>query len=186
MELLRRMEYFRREWEALLNLATSIEKLLETASKTDYNERSKSLIGLRSLDHGLTGIVEHCHAGNRIVDSIYYQNFRETQRARINAEHEQISQLVASFREELKCATADRTMAMILPGMDLVNRLRSHILFERELLGRIVQHPEKKAAEWKKTATRPIEKKKRHTAKQRSRRRPAHALPYTLEPHPEL
>jgi hypothetical protein len=188
MEPLHRMEYFRREREGLLGLAASIEKLLETASKNEYSERLKSLAELRSLDHGLTGIAEHCHAGNRIVESTFYENFREDERARIDAEHQQIIQAVASFREELKCATADRTMAMILPGMDLVNQLRSHISFEGELLRRIavLQHPQKRAAEKKKTATGSKEKKRRHTAKQRSHRKPAHALPYTLEPHPEL
>lgn len=187
MELLHRMDYFRREHEALLGLAASIEKLLETASKNEYSERLKSLTEVRSLDHGLSGIVEHCHAGNRIVESTYYQNFRPDERARIDAEHQQIIQAVASFREELKCATADRTMAMILPGMDVVNQLRSHISFEQELLNRIVepQHRQKTIGK-KKTTIRFNKKKRRHTARQRSHRKPAHALPYTLEPHPEL
>jgi hypothetical protein len=188
MELLHRLDYFRREHEALLGLAASIEKLLETASKNDYAERLKSLAALRSLDHGLTGIVEHCHAGNRIVESTYYRNFRVDERARIDAEHQQIIQAVASFREELKCATADRTMAMILPGMDVVNQLRSHISFEQELLDRIVepQHPQKRAMGKKKTVKKTNHKKRGHVAKQRTHAKTTHALPYTLEPHPEL
>ncbi len=188
MELLQRTDYFCREWEGLLDLAASIEKLLETSSKNDYDERLKSLTELRSLDHGLTGIVEHCHAGNRIVDSTYYQNFRETERARVNAEHEQIVQLVGNFREELKCATADRTMAMILPGMDLVNQLRSHISFERELLGRVAepQQRQKKATGKKKAAKRTNKKTSRNGRKQRTKPKAASIISYTLEPHPEL
>jgi hypothetical protein len=182
------MDYFRREHKALLDLAAAIEKLLEAASKNEYGERLKSLTELRSLDHGLTGIVEHCHAGNRIVESTYYENFREDDRARMDAEHQQIIQAVASFREELKCATADRTTAMVLPGMDLVTQLRSHIFFERELLRRVAElyHPPKRALEKKKTPTKSKEKKRRHVAKHRSHREAAHTLPYTLEPHPEL
>lgn len=188
MELLRGMEYFRREREALLELAANIEKLLETASKSDYAERLNSLTELRLLDHGLTGIVEHCHAANRIVESTYYQHLRGSERARIDVEHQQIIQAVASFREELKCATADRTMAMILPGMDLVTQLRSHITFEQELLGRIIgpRHSQKKATGKKNTTKKTSKKKRRHLTKQGMRAKVAPALPYTLERHPEL
>jgi hypothetical protein len=79
-------------------------------------------------------------------------------------------------------------MAMILPGMDVVNQLRSHISFEQELLDRIVgsRRPQKRELGNKKTATRSKEKKRRHTAKHRSHRGAAHTLSYTLEPHPEL
>lgn len=182
------MEYFRREHEALLDLAANIEKLLETASKNDYAERLKSLTELRLLDHGLTGIVEHCHAGNRIVESTYYQNLRDSERARVDVEHQQIIQAVASFREELKCATVDRTMAMILPGMDLVNRLRSHIFFERKLLDRVAEprQRQKKATRKKKPTKRTHKKQRRWIVSQGRYRERTQSPPYTLEKHPEL
>lgn len=46
---------------------------------------------------------------------------------------------VASFREELRFATSERIMAMIPPGMDVINRLRAHIAYERQLLNQIVK-----------------------------------------------
>jgi len=188
VQLLHRMEYLREEHEGLLDLANRIEKLLESASKSDYAKRLSSLAELRSLAHTLAGVVEHCHAGDRIVESTYYQSLRQYERARVDAEHQQLLHIVASFKEELKFATVDRTMAMILPGMELVNHLRSHISFERDVLGRIVesQDSEKKAA-GKKEITRKAHANKRKLAKtQRAHSSAAHPLPCTLEHHPEL
>lgn len=184
----RRMEYFYSEQEALLDLAARIEKLLETASRSDYAERLNSLTDLRSLEHALAGIVEHCHAGNRIVESSYYQDFRDSERAQIDAEHQRIIQAVQSFREEVKCATGDRTMAMILPGMNLVKQLRSHISFERGLFERIVkaQRPQKKAGGKKRSGKGTHQQERMHRAKKRMKSNSAHVFPYTLERHPEL
>jgi hemerythrin-like domain-containing protein len=188
MALNHRIEYLRKEHEELLNLAGKIEKALESASKNDVAEHSKSLNQLRSLEHGLTGIVEHCHAEDRIVESTYHQSLQKNECDRINAEHEQIIRAVTNFREELKFATTDRTMAMIIPGMDVVNLLRAHIAYEREMLGRITEFgkPTKSPAGKKKTARRVKVKKTRHAAKRKTETKGADVLPYTLEPHPEL
>jgi hypothetical protein len=188
MALRHRIQYLRKEHEGLLYLADRIEEMLELASKNDVAEHLKSLSGLRSLAHGLAGIVEHCHAEDRIIESTYHHYLQQDERARIDAEHEQIIRAVTNFREELKFATTDRTMAMILPGMDVVNRLRAHIAYERELLGRIAEagNPPKKAPGKKKTDKKAREKKRRHIAKRKTETKVAGALPYTLEPHPEL
>jgi hemerythrin-like domain-containing protein len=188
MALNQRIEYLRKEHEELLNLAGKIEKALESASKNDVAEHLKSLNELRSLEHGLTGIVEHCHAEDRIVESTYHQSLQKNECDRINAEHEQIIRAVTNFREELKFATTDRTMAMIIPGMDVVNLLRTHIAYEREMLGRITElrKPTKSAAGKKQIARRAQGKKKRHAAKRKTETKAADVLPYTLEPHPEL
>jgi molecular chaperone GrpE (heat shock protein) len=127
MALRHRIQYLRKEHEELLHLADRIEEMLESASKNDFAEHLKSLTGLRSLEHGLAGIVEHCRAEDRIIESTYRHYLQQDERERIDAEHEQIIRAVTSFREELKFATTDRTMAMILPGMDVINRLRAHI-----------------------------------------------------------
>jgi hypothetical protein len=68
-----------------------------------------------------------------------YQSLQQDERDRINAEHEQIIRAVRNFREELKCVTTDRIMAMILSGMDVINLLRAHIAYEGEMLGRIAE-----------------------------------------------
>jgi len=188
MALSHRIEYLRKEHEELLNLAGKIERALESASKNDVAEHLKSLNELRSLEHGLTGIVEHCHAEDRIVESTYHQSLQQDERDRINAEHQQIIRAVTNFREELKFATADRTMAVIIPGMDVVTLLRAHIAYEQEMLGRIAElrKPTKSAAGKKKTASRAHGKKRRHSAKRKTDAKAADVLPYTLEPHPEL
>jgi hemerythrin-like domain-containing protein len=187
MALSHRIEYLRKEHKELLNLARRIEGALESASKNDVAEHLKSLNELRSLEHGLNGIVEHCHAEDRIVESTYHHSLQQEERDRINAEHEQIIRAVTNFREELKFATTDRTMAMILPGMDAVNLLRAHISYEQEMLGRIAgsEKPTKSVAGKKKTGRRAHGKQRRHAAK-RKETKPTNVLPYTLEPHPEL
>jgi hypothetical protein len=188
MALYDRIQYLRKEHEELLHLADRIEKLLESASKNDVAEHLRSLTGLRSLEHGLAGIAEHCHAENHIVESTYHQYLQADERARIDAEHEQIIRALTNFREELKFAMTDRTMAMIPPGMQVVNQLRAHIAYEREMLGRIakVENSPKRAVGKKKTGKKAQEKKSRHIADRRAAAKTASVLPYTLDPHPEM
>lgn len=188
MALRHRIQYLRREYEELLNLAGGIEKLLESASKNDIAEHLKGLTGLLSLEHGLAGIVEHCHAQDRIIESTYRQYLQQDERDRIDAEHEQIVWAVTNLKEELKCATADRTMAMILPGMEVVNRLRAHIAYERNLLDRIVQlsNTQESTTMKKPTGKKTLGRKRKHARKRKMPAKAAYALPYTLEPHPEL
>ena len=162
------------------------EKLLEFISKGDFAVHVKNLAELQSLEHGLTGILEHCHAGDRLVESIYYQEFQQAERARIDAEHRQIVRAVASFREELKCATSDRTIAMILPGMDVVKLLRAHIVDEGELFSRFAGSlkPDKRIAGSKKATKSTRLKKRRRNLRPKPHRKGTDAVPYTLEPHP--
>jgi hemerythrin-like domain-containing protein len=186
MALSNRIEYLRKEHKELLTVARRIEEALESASKNDVAEHLKSLNVLRSLEHGLTGIVEHCHAEDRIVESMYHHSLQQEERDRINAEHEQIIRAVTNFREELKFATTDRTMAMIVPGMDVINLLRAHISYEQEMLGRIAEMgtSPKRGSGRKKTGKRTHGKQGRHTAKRKETI--TDIVPYTLEPHPEL
>jgi len=182
------IDYLVREHEELLRVAARIEGLLESASKKDFAEHVKTFAELRSLEHSFTGIVEHCHAGDRLVESAYYKDFPQKDLARIDADHSQIVNAVASFREELKCATPDRTMAMILPGMDLVKVLREHVAFEGELLrlrGSPGELHEKKTA-GRHRAKRAHEKKRPGATKRKVQKAEAPAVPYTFEPHPEL
>jgi len=188
MALRRRIQYLRKEHEELLHLADRIEKMLESSSKNDFAEHLKGLTGLRSLEHGLAGIVEHCHAEDRIVESTYHHSLQPEERARIDAEHQQIIRAVTDFREELKFATADRTMAMIVPGMDVVKRLRAHVAYEREMLGRIAElgNPPKTALGRKTAGKRAHVKQRRHAGRRKTETKGTGILPYTLEPHPEL
>lgn len=183
MALRHRIQYLRKEHEGLLRLADRIEEMLELASKNDVAEHLKSLTGLRSLEHGLAGIVEHCHAEDRIIESTYHHYLQQNERERIDTERELIIRAVTNFREELKFATTDRTMAMIPSGMDVVKRLRAHIAHERELLGRIAEvgNPPKRAVGKKKIGKRTHEKKRRHVARRKMETKSADVVPYTLE-----
>jgi hypothetical protein len=73
----------------------------------------KSLKGLQLLEPGLASVEQHCHAEERTIERTFKHSLQEEERARIDAEHEQIIGAVTNLREELKSATADRTMAMI-------------------------------------------------------------------------
>ncbi len=187
MALHDRIRYLRKEHEELLRVADKLEEMLGSAANSDVAERLKGVMGLRSLEHGLAGVVEHCHAEDRIVESTYHHSLQLNERGRIDAEHEQILRTTTDFREELKFATVDRTMAMIPPGIDLVNRLRAHIAYEREMLNRIDRRrPPKKAATKGQPGREPLISKKRHAHKRKMRPKAAHIGPNTLETHPEL
>lgn len=182
------MDYLLREHEELLKIADKIEKLLERAGKKDFPEHPKSLAELRALEHSLADVAEHCHATERLVESAYYNDLPPRDLARIAADHLVILKAVASFREELKCATADRTMAMILPGMDVVKLVRAHVAFEGEVFHRIAGLGESHGggSSGKSRTKRTVQKKRRHAAKRPAPKEPASDVPYTLEPHPEF
>jgi hypothetical protein len=185
--MMQRIQSLRKEHEKLLHLAGRIEKMLKLASRNVFSEHLKSLKGLQSLELWLASVEKHCYAEEHTIERTFQHSLQDDERARIDAEHEQIIRAVKNFREEMKFATADRTMAMILPGMDVVKGLRAHIAYEREMLDRIM--PMSNA---QKTPTRKKEKGRRTsgTTSKRTRKRKiqgkATYLPYTLEPRPEL
>ena len=184
MALRHRIQYLRKEHEALMQLVDKIEEMLSLASNKEYADRLKGLTGLRSFEHALAGVVEHCHAEDRIVESTYHHSLQPDERMRIAAEHEQILRSVADFREELKFATADQTLAMSPLGLDMINRLRAHIAYEREMLGRIAKFGSRpKAARAGKGARR---KQRKPVARRKVEAKATSLLPYTLESHPEL
>lgn len=182
------MDYLRKEHEELLDVAEKIEKLLERASGHDFFEHQKVLNELHLLDHNLIGIIEHCHAPDRLVESDFYQHLPAEKLARIDEQHRRLHQAVASFREELKCATPDRTMAMIIPGMDVVKLLCDHIDFESGLFDRVGRRAElhKKVTTFQKSAKTTSGKKRGTAKKHKTRGGPHGMVPYTLESHPEL
>ena len=139
MVLHQHLQHLRKEHKELLQVADAIEGVVGTAAKTDFAERSTCLAKLRSLNKGLADIVKHCHTEDRLIETAYHEYLRPDEWARTNSEHERIIRTVTNFREELKFVTADRTMAMILPGLDVVNLLRAHIAFEEKLLNRLAE-----------------------------------------------
>ena len=181
-------DYIFQEHKALLALAGRIENLLASASNSEYSQHAKTLAELHALDHELTGITEHCHASDRLVEAAYYKEFRQEELARIQKDHLQIMLAVANFREELKCATPDRTMAMIVPGMDVVKLLRDHVTFEAAAFNRVADHVESRArASIRGDEPRKVHKRRKTpVGKRKAPKAIPDAIPYTLEPHPEL
>ncbi len=188
MVLRQHVKHLRKEHKELLHVADAIEDVLDQASKNDFAERSSCLPKLRSLKRGLVEIVKHCHTEDRLIETAYHEYLRPDEWARSNSEHEQIIRNVTNFREELKFVTADRTMAMILPGLDVVNLLRAHIAFEEKLLNRLSESESapKTAPGKKKAARKTHPKQKKHAAGRKTRPPTSGFQPYTLELHPEL
>jgi hypothetical protein len=122
------------------------------------------------------------------VESTYHHSLQPAERARIDAEHEQIVRAVADFREELKFATVDRIVPMIPAGIDVVSRLRAHVAYEKEMLNRIAAPAgtPKRTIPKKPSGKGPLGTKRSHARKPKPSAKAAHILPYTLEAHPEL
>lgn len=187
MALRDRIGYLRTEHAKLLELAENLTRTLETASGTNFPEQQKSLACLRGFDHAFDGIAEHCHAENRIVESVYDRYLKELERAQIKSEHQEIIRALGEFREELRFATADRTASLVAPGMKLVRVLRTHVAHEEEWLGRIAKSRTsgKRASTHKPRRSAPMHKRQAHRRNTGPRREDRH-IPYTMEPHPEL
>lgn len=132
-----RIQYLRREHDEITRLLDTFEEFLERTSRADMAARATGLADLRSFDHHLAGVIEHCHADDRAVESIFHHFLQERERNRVVLEHQEIVRLVDRFRDELKFATIDRCTPMTLWGNELVDQLRTHIAFEGVLLNRI-------------------------------------------------
>jgi hypothetical protein len=189
MALRHRVEYLRKEHKELLQLADRLDAALTLASHKDFPDHENGLAELRALEHGFNGIVEHCHSENRIVESTFHHYLNEGDLLCIEEEHGKILRVLAEFREELRFATVNRTMAMIIPGTQVVNELRTHIAHETELLDQILHSATnvRQPTGGKKKAKRALRPQRAHARKASLRsRQECRNISYTLEPHPEL
>lgn len=187
MALRDRIAYLRTEHAKLLELAENVAGVLALASSTNFPEQQKSLAELRAFHHAFDGIAEHCHAENRIVESIYQRYLKERERAQIKTEHQAILRALGEFREELRFATADRTASLVAPGTELVNVLRRHVAHEEEWLGRIAKSGTAGKRATAHGQARTALKKRRQTRRRNADAQDEHpCVPYTMEPHPEL
>ncbi len=185
MVLRDRIAYLRAEHAKLLESAEKVSGTLALAYSTNFPERQESLAGLRGFDHAFDGIAEHCHAEDRIVESVYHQYLREPERAQSRAEHQEILRRLGEFRGELRFATADHTASLVGPGMELVRVLRTHVADEEEWLDRIAKSETsgKRVTTHKRSHTAVRKGRLKHRRDGRTRREKPH-MPYTLEPPP--
>ena len=187
MALRDRIAYLRTEHAKLLELAEDVAGVLAFASSTNFPEQQKSLAGLRAFHHAFDGIAEHCHAENRIVESIYQRYLKERERAQIKTEHQKILRALEEFREELRFATADRTASLVVPGTELINVLRKHVAHEEEWLGRIAKsRTARKRATGRGQAGAALKKRRQTRRRDTSAQHEHPCVPYTMESHPEL
>lgn len=188
MALSDRIAYLRKEHQAILKVADEIERALALGSKADFPEHQKCINELRTLEHGLRGIEEHCHGEDRAVESTYHHYGSVAERRRLDGEHAEITRALADFREELRFATADRTNSLHAPGMALVTRLRSHIAHEETLLRGIRKSEtrRKRLSKSKRSRSAVVKFKGSGTGKKKRVCEEAPHIPYTMEPHPEL
>ena len=136
MELTDRLEYLHKEQNEILNAIRRMEGAFELSANEDFSRRVKGLLELRSLEHAMDGIGEHCHSEARIVQSAFRHYSTGAEYSRLLAEHAEILRLLYNFREELEFTTADSTASLIPLGKEMVRRIREHIEFERKLLER--------------------------------------------------
>jgi hypothetical protein len=139
MRLQDRLEYLRSEQQELFHLAQQIEEVLELAQKEGFSDRSAALSALRTLEHRMLGIVEHCHSEDRAVESTFHHYLDSSAYKRVITEHEQLLKVLHNFHEELRFATGDSTATLIPSGRDLITQLRAHIQYEEALLNQIEQ-----------------------------------------------
>jgi hypothetical protein len=136
MEVRNRIAYIRKEHQQLLHLTHTIDTALKSFPR-DIRNRERGLANLRVLEHPFAGVVEHCHAEDRLVESTFHRYLKSTALTRLNEEHQKILRALAEFRQELRFATVDRTNTMIAPGLDLIRQLRAHVTYEKQLLAEI-------------------------------------------------
>lgn len=138
MALIHRIEYLRKEHQGLLELARRIESALELAGREPVRDHELGLAQLRENEHSLRGVVEHCHADERIVESTLHEYACENERARSQEEHWDLLRKLSTFRDELRFATVDRLQSTSIAGHEFVRTLQTHVARESELLDQIV------------------------------------------------
>jgi hypothetical protein len=138
MALKHRIEYLRKEHKGLLELAARIEAALTLAGRQAVLDHEKSLAQLRESEDSLGGVVEHCHADERIVESTLHKYAGEKERAKSEEEHRDLLRNLATFRDELRFATVDRLRGTIIAGHEFARTLQAHVAGESKLLDQIV------------------------------------------------
>ena len=138
MALIHRVEYLRKEHQGLLELARCIETALELADGDAVSDHELGLARLRENEHRLNGVVEHCHADERIVESTLHEYANEKEQTRNEEAHRDLLRKLATFRDELRFATVDRLQGASITGHEFVRTLQTHVAGESELLDQIV------------------------------------------------
>jgi len=130
-------ERLRKEHLEILRLTERFEEALSLASREDFTARHIGLAELRTLQHGLIGISQHCSSEDGLLESEYHRYLDAQKYERIRAQHEGITRLIASLLRELPFVTADSVVDAVPRGEDLVQRIREHVAYEEEMLGYI-------------------------------------------------
>jgi len=131
------IEYTQKEHLEIVRLADKIAGALALAAKDEFPARQKGLAELRSMQHGLLGISQHCCAEDGILESDFHHYLDPNQYARLRQQHQTITRLVAGLLRELPYATADSVRDLCPAGEELLENVREHVAFEQEMLWRV-------------------------------------------------
>jgi len=131
------IEYIQKEHLEIVRLADKIAGALALASKDDFTERQKGLVELRSLQHGLLGVSQHCCAEDSILETDFHHYLDANQYDRLLKEHQAITRLVGSLLRELPYVTADSIRDLCPEGEQLLERIREHVAFEQDMLWQV-------------------------------------------------
>jgi len=131
------IEYIQREHLELIRLADKLADAVALAAKPDFTSRMKSLVSLRSAEHGLIGVRHHCGSEDGILESDFHHYLDPDQYLRLCSQHNVISRLVNVLLKELPYATADSVDELREPCQELLDQLQAHIAFEQDMLWRV-------------------------------------------------
>jgi hypothetical protein len=126
--------YPRQEHREILRVADRIARALELISAHDFSARQEGLTELRAVQHGLLGIVQHCHSEDGVIESEYHRYLDADRYAQIKEQHQSILRLVNRLSRELPYATADSIVEVGPLGEEIVEQVREHVAYEEEML----------------------------------------------------
>jgi len=130
-------EYIQKEHLEILRLADKIADALVLASREDLESRLKGLMELRSAEHGLHGVRQHCGTEDGILETDFHHFLDPDLYLRLCTQHNVIARLVNIVLKELPYATADSVSELREPCQELLDQLHDHIAFEQDMLWRV-------------------------------------------------
>lgn len=139
MNLSQQIEYLRIEAQATRELLTKLELALERVARQSADDRRLGLEELRRLDHGLLGVLDHCHSRDRVIESMPSGSLTVEELQRSASQHQQLARAINDFRFELKFSTIDHVSEITASGRALLAELRLHVEEESIILNRIEQ-----------------------------------------------
>jgi hypothetical protein len=137
MDVVTRVDYFRKEHQDFLRFLGEWESALDVTASQDEHEVVPALERLRALQPQLQALREHCSSEERNIEGPYHTYLEQGQIEALRAEHQHLARLLSDLFSELRFATLYQTERARAAGDRLAEFTRQHILFEEKLLAEI-------------------------------------------------